>query len=364
MRILKIKTPRLENFRYVQGELVDGHVFQKLTVGLGKSWEEGGIGPGGDGDVWTVHERYEERLIPVFNTSFLSAGELKELKALTREQVSERPPSYWIEKYGHALFTMGGNRDGSLVVDVDEEKKKKREERLGRVASKKEAINFTGSYFGYHCTTRVPKDLWDKHMKPWAKYWDRHEARELLEDMGGSFTDPAHVAGWNYQRGAIESILKTGYPVTWKGRPVTSFGDIKKIEKQMEKEAGEAREKRKEIEKRKQELQKGLDRLFSDRSITSLPESGEIEGIKKLGTVLLPVLGHKGQDIYGGGSWFHEGENAIYYVRNNGMDGGDWSCNNYPTGGAGAICWKIEGPKGKEWLDRARAFEKSMTGQQ
>lgn len=46
-------------------------------------------------------------------------------------------------------------------------------------------------------------------------------------------------------------------------------------------------------------------------------------------------------NIYGGGDWFVIGDDAIWYVQNNGMDGDDWSHNNIRTGGAGAIGWKI-----------------------
>lgn len=44
---------------------------------------------------------------------------------------------------------------------------------------------------------------------------------------------------------------------------------------------------------------------------------------------------------YGGGDWFVIGDDAIWYVRNNGGDGDNWSENNVRTGGAGAIGWKI-----------------------
>ena len=47
------------------------------------------------------------------------------------------------------------------------------------------------------------------------------------------------------------------------------------------------------------------------------------------------------QNIYGGGEWFVVGREEIWYVRNNGMDGDDWSHNNVLTGGAGAIGWRI-----------------------
>ena len=46
------------------------------------------------------------------------------------------------------------------------------------------------------------------------------------------------------------------------------------------------------------------------------------------------------QTIYGGGDWWVIG-NGIWYVRNNGADGDNWSANNVRTGGAGAIGWRI-----------------------
>jgi len=47
------------------------------------------------------------------------------------------------------------------------------------------------------------------------------------------------------------------------------------------------------------------------------------------------------QDIYGGGDWFVVGPAYIWYVRNNGYDGNDWSHSNVRTSGAGAIGWRV-----------------------
>lgn len=47
------------------------------------------------------------------------------------------------------------------------------------------------------------------------------------------------------------------------------------------------------------------------------------------------------QDAYGGGDWFVIGDDAIWYVRNNGSDGSAWEANNVVTGGAGAIGWRV-----------------------
>jgi len=47
------------------------------------------------------------------------------------------------------------------------------------------------------------------------------------------------------------------------------------------------------------------------------------------------------QNIYGGGEWFTIGDEYIWYVKNNGMDGDNWSSNNVSTGGAGGIGWRV-----------------------
>ena len=57
------------------------------------------------------------------------------------------------------------------------------------------------------------------------------------------------------------------------------------------------------------------------------------------------------QNIYGGGDWFVIGTDCLWYVKNNGMDGDNWSYNNVRTGGAGAIGWKAPmDPQIKETL--------------
>lgn len=45
--------------------------------------------------------------------------------------------------------------------------------------------------------------------------------------------------------------------------------------------------------------------------------------------------------LYGGGSWFIVQGPVVWFVRNNGADGDDWSHNNVRTGGAGAIGWFV-----------------------
>ncbi|MEA3641751.1 MAG: hypothetical protein VBE63_17700 [Lamprobacter sp.] len=67
------------------------------------------------------------------------------------------------------------------------------------------------------------------------------------------------------------------------------------------------------------------------------PEGSHVlEGVRLLDT----------QNIYGGGDWWVIEDDHIWYVRNNGADGDDWSRNNIRTGGAGAIGWSLPADAG------------------
>lgn len=50
----------------------------------------------------------------------------------------------------------------------------------------------------------------------------------------------------------------------------------------------------------------------------------------------------EGFSIGGSGQGFSIQENALWQIVNNGMDGDDWSLNNYKTGGAGAIAKRYQ----------------------
>lgn len=61
-----------------------------------------------------------------------------------------------------------------------------------------------------------------------------------------------------------------------------------------------------------------------------------------------------GPDPYGGGWWIVAGDEWLWYIRNNGGDGNDWSVNNIRTGGAGAVGWRV--PADRQVVDRIRAL--------
>lgn len=62
--------------------------------------------------------------------------------------------------------------------------------------------------------------------------------------------------------------------------------------------------------------------------------------------------------IYGGGNWFIEDGEYIWYVKNNGADGDYWGANNVATGGAGAIGWRI--PKSDYIIEKISLIQKSV----
>lgn len=45
--------------------------------------------------------------------------------------------------------------------------------------------------------------------------------------------------------------------------------------------------------------------------------------------------------LFGGGRWWVAADDGLWFVRNNGADGDDWSRNNVRTDGAGAIGWRM-----------------------
>lgn len=100
----------------------------------------------------------------------------------------------------------------------------------------------------------------------------------------------------------------------------------KEIEKQAE-------QRRKEQVQKKREMEKQVDELFNYvRENGRYPEKVNNEQIMVTGDVIYDTF-----NIYGGGQKIVIDGTNIWTLRNNGMDGDNWSYNNIRTGGAGAI---------------------------
>lgn len=83
-----------------------------------------------------------------------------------------------------------------------------------------------------------------------------------------------------------------------------------------------------------------IDRL--EEIAKEIQKKGQMpSGKHRLSGKAMYLPGTKRHVLYGGGSWFVINGSKIWYVRNNGADGDDWSHNNVETGGAGAMGWAI-----------------------
>lgn len=106
----------------------------------------------------------------------------------------------------------------------------------------------------------------------------------------------------------------------------------------MDREAKESAERR-----RKQEAKRAIDSVIGDiRTAGTMPEKAEPKGETILNTFT----------AYGTGDMIVIDDDRIWYIKNNGMDGDDWSRNNVATGGAGGIGWYV--PKTPEMERRIR----------
>ena len=116
----------------------------------------------------------------------------------------------------------------------------------------------------------------------------------------------------------------------------------------------EQEERRRKEREEKEEKEKLEARLFSDDNGEYIHEEKPffVDGIKweKEGS---------GFNIYGGGVQYVKQEKYIWKLKNNGMDGDNWSKNNVRTGGAGAIGYKYE--KTAERMDFLRAECENIT---
>lgn len=127
---------------------------------------------------------------------------------------------------------------------------------------------------------------------------------------------------------------ESGYIYTHYARPATDEEAAPLLEREAEKKArAECRQQLQQVERQ-------------------IVENGEKPDASE--GLLNPEGEHYGGEpnIYGGGSWFVVGDEHIWYVRNNGMDGDDWSLNNVATGGAGAIGWRV--PYSEEMAETIR----------
>lgn len=324
----------------------NGYIVAIRKAGRGKSWEEGGFTAGGDGDTWTVHERYEEIMQPYFDGAKVNpvAGLKDRLRTL---ETVQDVISAGLEQY----LLRFGDQDGYRIWNSDEEAVEKQRAYEQEVADKKHPIPVTYGYFGLRIGEKIPPADWQKikHLATWHKGDD--DDIEFLDDQGHVGVKGYEVRGWYYKNEVVETLTTLGYTVQYHGQTVATAAELVAARQERDRQASVHYARVKEI---KQQAA-----AFRRRITDAAQAEGPCSEQQAEHAATLPrvyVLDMKGPDIYGGGAWLHADNDDLYYVRNNGMDGDDWSRNNYHTGGAGAICYHLPGSAKilteiREWSD-------------
>jgi len=305
------------------------YIAQLAQVGRGKSWEDGGIGPGGDGDTWTVWERYEEIMKPFFNAAKVT----EEMKpALQKLETIQDVFAAGLEGY----LLQFGEQDGYTISNYEEEKSAAQRAHEQEVADKKHPIPLAYGYFGLRIGERLPAADWAK-IKYLSTYHPGDESDlEWLDDQGHIDVQRAEVRGWYYESEVITILTGLGYTVQYAGQTVTTPAEMQAIDAELRRLDAEHYARVKKIKSEAARWKASILNLARAAGACTRQEAEVAAALP-----MIRLLDMQGPDIYGGGAWLHVTGPDLFYVRNNGMDGDDWSLNNYDTGGAGAICYRL-----------------------
>lgn len=344
----KITVPNNPNPRYMANcKIWNGVLVQLTSVGRGKKTEKGGLNAYGEGDMWEEWEYYAYIPKPIYCTAKFDREDLKdEIPKLDQACGKKQDYSECFAKYREYMFVMGDNGHGYIVEDSEQAQ-------LNAIRASK-TVHIFGAFRGYKIIERLPADIWAK-IKPYATYYSKDQIEEWYEDMDDfdRVDDARSESGWNYSHEAIEALIGMGWTVMYRDEALTSLADMPAIDARRNEENRifiEAQHKRNMTKRR-------LDAALRALPYEYLTEE-QADAIKKLPMLIFRGLGWEGADIYGGGYWAHQDENYFYRIINNGSDGGDWSLNNYRTGGAGAIAYRTPlTDEVKAILTKIKAFE-------
>jgi len=189
----------------------------------------------------------------------------------------------------------------------------------------------------YSLSAEVPRDVWRKISKYFEKFWDDEDALD------------GELRGWlTAQPETVEKILNVREELTLAYR------------------REQAKKRKEEKEKKTRELQAKIDDIKKAFTEAEYPdpqkEAPEEAAQYQTGCEKMRVEGEKIQNPlnpenpWGGGEWWVIQESWIWYVRNNGFDGDNWSVNNVQTGGAGAIGVRV--PFSEELASQIRGLKK------
>jgi hypothetical protein len=316
--------------------IIDGYVCGTRREGVGEGIEKGGITAGGDGDTWIEYESYEDAPYPITNASAIEALGMTATEFESYCKKLDRKAVY-DEKVRSVMLRLGENPFGRIVEDLDAIEEMKKSQAQTDIAEKKAPIEFGNSY-GLRIITQLPRDIWE-FVRPFSRYqkWDEEDA----DSIWGYGATKSEVIGWVYEGEAIEVLTKKGFPCTYSGKPITCIADVYAINAELQEKYKQEQQVRQEIKRLDAEFQKLFKAMQTPENYQRCKDCFESDNARQLPNIKVGTW--KGSDIYGGGKWFNIIGDDLYIVHNNGMDGDNWEYNNYITGGAGAMGWKVIG---------------------
>lgn len=317
-RLLVVHNNKIKSTIWHDIILRNNRIFSKEKTGYGKSIEKGHIRPDGDGETWTEYEHYKDTLVPIFNSDTFTEQEIIQVKNMPKDKRYE-----YAIKNPDKMLRMGDNGNGKLVVWKSEFMLK---ENLLKLQNEYDNLHIVvmhscGNilYNGQHyvLSYRVPTLVWNG-IKHCFRYTD---TSKINDEVWG-----AEFKGYEIIPNKIEEL-----------ESLLEIPENLRLEALTRKHKLEV-EEIKNRQKEKKQLKTAITQEFS-------PENSIPTGIQPGDSISL--TGHKiyftGKDteIYGGGTWFIIEKEHIWFIKNNGADGDNWSYNNIKTGGAGAIGWKF-----------------------
>lgn len=320
-------------------------IMTKLNIRVVRLDEQGNeIGKPTSSSNWQVSKEgylLDHKGTPIFNAQLIEklGYDKNEIKGLTSKEMLIRFSDVII-RYNHDNYRM-------LVENMADRKQKQEQEEVSLYKSRNELIPFVHNMVGLLIITKdLPEKIW-AIARPYARYEKySEEMEEWVDDQfGWAGAEARDFVGWHYQHEAIDAFLKAGYRVSYASvevfanEPINE--QIKTINAEKVQESEEAEAQAKAERERKVSLNRRIADLETEYEYPS-PEQLEKDQVSSLTHLLAPSINYAGANIYGGGGWLLLDSNYLYIVRNNGMDGDDWSRSNLVTGGAGAICCRVQ----------------------
>jgi hypothetical protein len=360
-----IITKNGKKIRFIEdAENINGYLGQFFLEGVGKvirieTWSNGFDDCGED----PIYEKYIKKHICFFNSSLIEDD--KTFKDELTKKLGHSPvllEDIIGTKYEKYLIKFGNN-DGGLTVefsDTDEERNRELGDYENQIKNKEVCINFSSGHpFGL-IAPFLPLKIYSL-IKEYSTYHKGDESDlEWAEDIGFYDLRKEELKGTFYSEGAIDALYKAGYRVSYNGIELNDSTNLQQAETKYELLNKERKEAAARYSNKKDLLRNQYIKIFRNAECMTEEEVRKSGIEEDRNIIMFYKLGIEGHNIYGGGVYLLQKDNYLFIIRNNGMDGDDWSRSNFKTGGAGAIAFRTTiSEEVKGWLKEAAAFENS-----